>query len=77
MRRRDFVTLLGGAAAELPLVVRAPPAMIRVGILQASLPGLLPQCSTKLRKGLGKKGYVEGRNLALGCRGKNSHHFAR
>jgi putative tryptophan/tyrosine transport system substrate-binding protein len=77
MRRRDFITLLGGAAAELPLVVRAQPAMIRVGILQASLAGLLQQYLAQFRKGLSKMGYVEGRNLALECRGKNSHHFAR
>jgi diacylglycerol kinase family enzyme len=51
MRRREFIALLCGAAAE-PLVVRAQPTMVRVGILQASPAGSLQQYSAQFRNGL-------------------------
>jgi len=65
MRRRDFITLIGGAAAW-PLTARAQqPPVPTVGILQAGPAGSLPEYSVQLRKGLSEMGYVEGRNLAL------------
>jgi putative ABC transport system substrate-binding protein len=66
MRRRQFLTLLGGAAAAWPLAARAQqPATATVGILQAGVPGSLSQFAAPMRKGLSEMGYVEGRNLAL------------
>jgi putative tryptophan/tyrosine transport system substrate-binding protein len=65
MKRRDFITLLGGTAAAWPLAVRAQPAMVPVGILQAGPAGSLAQYSAQLRKGLSEMGFSEGRNLAL------------
>jgi putative ABC transport system substrate-binding protein len=71
MRRRDFITLLGGAAAAWPLAARAQPERIRrIGLLvgaaendrdeKSSLDGLLD--------GLAKLGWIEGRNLRTDLR---------
>jgi putative ABC transport system substrate-binding protein len=68
MRRRDFMTLLGGAAAPSilwPLAARAQqPAMPVVGYLSIGVPAPLDA----LRKVLAELGYVEGRNLAIELR---------
>jgi putative ABC transport system substrate-binding protein len=63
MRRRDFVGLVGGAAAW-PLAARAQQApLLVVGYLSVGSP--LPDQLVALRKGLSEQGYVEGRNLAF------------
>ena len=68
MKRRAFITLLGGAAAAWPLTARAQqPASARLGILLYSNPAADPQGQTVLR-GLGDLGYVEGRNISLAYR---------
>jgi len=69
MRRRELISLLGGAAAASmlrPLAVRAQqPVMPVVGFLNAADPeGYAPMLSAVL-KGLGEAGYVEGRNVAI------------
>jgi ABC-type uncharacterized transport system substrate-binding protein len=65
LRRRDFITLLGGAVAW-PIAARAQQApMATVGILQAGPPGSLADFAPPFRKGLSEMGYVEGRNLTL------------
>ena len=67
MRRREFVTLIGGAAAAWPLVTRAQSARRRplIGLLQVqSLTGSARYTSEFLR-GMAERGYVEGRDIDL------------
>jgi hypothetical protein len=65
MKRRDFMTLLGGAAAW-PLAARAQQAALPViGYLNFRSPESDTPRVTGLRRGLNQTGYVEGRNLVI------------
>jgi putative ABC transport system substrate-binding protein len=65
MRRREFVSLIGSAAAAWPFVARAQqPAMPVVGFLGVASAGTQPYL-TAFRQGLGEAGYVEGQNVAI------------
>jgi putative tryptophan/tyrosine transport system substrate-binding protein len=67
MRRREFITLLGGAAAAWPLAARAQQAgrIYRIGILEPIPAARNTANLDKLRKGLRDLGYLEGQNLVI------------
>ena len=67
MKRREFITLLGAAAAAaLPLAARAQQAaMPVVGLLTSRAPGDTPQLLAAFRQGLKDSGFVEGQNVAI------------
>ena len=65
MKRREFITLLGGAAAW-PLTARAQqPAMPVIGLLTLRGPSDTPQLLAATRQGLKDTGFVEGQNVAI------------
>ena len=67
MKRREFITLLGGAAVVWPLAAGAQKSskVYRIGVLEQTSVALHDASFEAFRQGLRELGYVEGQNLAI------------
>jgi putative ABC transport system substrate-binding protein len=75
MKRRQFITLLGGAAVTWPRMARAQQTSMRmIGFLSNRSPGESAGVIAAFRQGLGETGFVEGRNLAIAFRWAEGHY---
>src|SRR5499433_2831169 len=73
MKRREFITFVGGAVAAWPFVAAAQQAAMPViGFLSSRSPGESAGVVAAFRQGLGETGFVEGQNLAIAFAGRKA-----
>jgi putative ABC transport system substrate-binding protein len=74
IRRREFIGLLGGAAASWPVVTRAQEAKPMVGFLRSTTLADAAHLVTALRQGLKDANFVDGQNVTIEYRSAEDHH---
>lgn len=74
MRRREFLTLGGSAAAAWPLAARAQAPMPVIGFLDSGSPEGMTANLDGFTKGLAERGYIEGNNVTIDYRWAREHY---